>query len=152
MRLGLRLALAFLVVPFLFVRSEAQPEDPEWLYVIQGTVTDIAADRLVLDAGQTAVAFTDRPERQVAFVSLEELTAQAWGEDGTYRSDPPNAALVDESGETVAVITIVDASVVDGVLVLAIAPLQGELPEIGDVIALVLDPSGSNDPGNGAHA
>lgn len=40
-----------------------------------------------------AIWFTDRPDRESGAITTQML-ADEWGDDGTFRADPPNAALV----------------------------------------------------------
>lgn len=121
----------------------APPPEPLWLVVIQGEVTETAPGRITLAVPSTALAFTDRPMREVRFVDLATLVAAAWGEGGLFRIDPPNAALVDETAGEIAILTIGNAVLSDGLLVLDVLILEGATAAIGDRVAITIDGAAS---------
>ena len=119
--------------------QDAGAEDPSWLLVIQGEVVAIAEGEMAVVTSPRMLGFTDRPDRQVRFFDLPAFVAGAWAEDGDFRLDPPNAAVVDETGGTIAIVVIVDAEWLDGVLHMKVDNLEGTRPAVGDYIAITID-------------
>lgn len=109
-----------------------------WLMVVHGPVIAAEPGRLTLSAGTHAVAFTDRPDRDVALVNLVELS-EAWAAGGMFQVDPPNAAVVDEERDELAIVEITMAEWADGRFDMLVTVLSGTLPEAGDVVAIVID-------------
>lgn len=120
--------------------AQAPPdEEPSWLFVVHGAVISATDGNIVMAAGTHGTAFTDRPERLVRLFDIEAFVADAWSEQGDFRLLPPNASLVDITGNSVAIVEIVNASANNGALALEIVILDGALPIAGDVIALTID-------------
>jgi hypothetical protein len=138
-RLGVLLA-ALLAAPVVPAAEDAPSAgDPAWLFVVQGTVTAIDAAAMELAADRNVVAFTERPARQARVLVLADFIASTWGEGGDFRSDPPNASLIDETTGQIGIITMIDAIVVDGTLGFRFIAIEGGLPEVGDRVALTID-------------
>ena len=138
----------FAAVILAVTPASAQEEDKtEWLITIQGDVSEVHDGGLTMAVPANGIAFTDRPERRVAFVDLAAFVATAWAEDGPLRADPPNASLIDESSNAVAVVTITTMGYADGMLTVELTLLEGALPAVGDTIALTIDayPTAVND-------
>lgn len=118
----------------------AQPQDePTWLLVVSGTVTDTSAGQLALATSLRGVAFTDRPERTLRFIDIPWLVAAYWSAGGEFRANPPNASLIDENSRGIAVVEITDAAWTSGALHLDVALLEGDIPAAGDFVALTID-------------
>lgn len=133
--------LAFVAV-FAFATSAAAQEDDaelQWLMVIQGEVLEVGDGALTLAVPTTAIVFTDRPARQVRLINLAAFVEIAWAEDGTFRIDPPNAALLDETSNTIAIITVSDMRLADKGLILNVTVLEGSLPAPGATVAITVD-------------
>jgi hypothetical protein len=137
--IAIGLAMLTLVLASPAASQDPGSEEPAWLIVFQGDTTAISAEQMTIAAGPWGMAFTDRPGRQVRIVNLSTLVANAWGEDGTFRRNPPNAALIDETGSTIGIIEIGEAAWQDGVMTVSFSSLEGALPAVGDHIALVID-------------
>lgn len=137
---GILSAVAFgLLTALPSVAQEAADPDLEWMIIFQGEVREVSDGRIVLAANPHGIAFTDRPDRLVALVETGELVDSAWGEDGDFRADPPNASLINQTRESIGVVIITDAKWSDGILELAVSILDGELPATDDHIALTVD-------------
>ncbi len=135
-------AFCTLVAMVVFASSATAQEgdtDLEWLMVIQGEVTTVDDGALTMAVPPTAIVFTDRPARQAAVIGLSAFIESAWAGDGTFRTDPPNAALVDETNSTIAIIVITDMQFADGMLTLSVTILEGSLLSSGQTIALTID-------------
>ena len=117
-----------------------------WLAVVHRQVTDATDDRLTLDTGTSGVAFTDRPERAVRLFDIPTWVELAWAEDGSFVADPPNASLVDETENAIAIVEIAGASWVDEDLQVNVTYLGGEPPAVGDSVALTVDDGGAPMP------
>lgn len=137
-RVGVVLA-ALLAVPLAPAAQDAPGEDPAWLLVVQGTVTAVGAATMELAADRNVVAFTERPARQARLMILADLVASTWGEGSDFRNDPPNASLIDETTGQIGIITMIDATLVDGTLGFRFVALEGALPNVGDRVALTID-------------
>lgn len=128
------------VVSFLAACSgNDDGNDVSWLLVLQGTVAETGDTVLTLRTADTGIVFSDRPERQAHLIDLAAFVGTAWSEDGILRTDPPNASLVDESNNTIAVVTVIDAAMTDGMLTLIVEIVEGNLPAVGDEIGLTID-------------
>jgi hypothetical protein len=124
-----------------------QTEPENWLLVIQGTVLEVGDGTMSLDVPDIAVYFTDRPHRVVKPVVLSTYLQAAWANDAEMRQVPPNASLIDENANTIAVIEIFTLEIRDdGHLHAAFSLLDGNAPVVGDVIALTIDDDDSNCP------
>jgi hypothetical protein len=145
-----RLARALLVGLLLLTIAASQPSSaqdaaaqaaPEnWLLVIQGTVLEVGDGTMSLDVPDIAVYFTDRPHRVVQPVVLSTYLQAAWANDAEMRQVPPNASLIDENANAIAVIEIFTLEIRDdGHLHAAYSVLDGNVPVVGDVIALTID-------------
>ena len=141
------LAMGLVVVAPASVRSE--DDEPAWLFVVRGNVTAVSDTSLTLSDEPWVVAFTDHPFRSVRMVDLQSFVSEAWGEGGTFRADPPNASLIDEKNDTIAVIEVRDMSLQSGALVLRYDLLEGDRPDVMDRIALTVDPSNPSRPNGG---
>ena len=134
------LALIFALALAIYSPASGQPaEQPGWLFIVEGQVVAAEGGRLAIDAGASALAFTDRPSRLVQFIDLAAFIADAWGPAGDFRRDPPNASLVDETRGTIGVIEITDAGWEDGITTINFVILEGTLPTAGDRVALTID-------------
>ena len=137
-----QLAILAFVATLAFVSSAAAQEDDaelQWLMVIQGEVLEVDDGALTLSVPSTAIVFTDRPARQASLINLASFVEIAWAEGGTFRIDPPNAALLDEASNTIAIITVSDMRLADRGLILSVTVLEGSLPVSGATIAIVVD-------------
>lgn len=110
----------------------------EWLVVLQGEVTDAAPTRMSVAASPTAIAFADRPSHLVRIIDLGRFLAIPWA-DEEPAADPPNASVVDETAGDLAVIEINGMTLVDGLLTVDFALLEGRIPASGDRIAVTID-------------
>ena len=86
--------------------AETTDEGAEWLFVVDAEGATLSDTTLTLTGvNPEVIAFTDRPERQSATLSMEDLAA-AWAEGAdSFADDPPNAILGgtytdDEGNET----------------------------------------------------
>jgi hypothetical protein len=118
------------------------PGEQDWLFVLQGQLTEVSDTTLSLRPDPQVVAFTDRP-RRLARLSDAATLALAWGEGEPAKADPPNASLVNEADGELGVIEITDLSG-EGVTV-TFRRLEGTLPAVGDRIALTIDGLGAFD-------
>ena len=139
--IGGRIALAAtaIVLSGSLAACGSSDEEIVWLLVVQGEVTQIAGTEMVLAVPPTAIAFSDRPDRVVRVLELAPFLAAAWAADGTFDADPPNASLVDQSDQEVAVIEIVNMGLRDGLLTISYELLEGAGVALGDYIALTID-------------
>jgi hypothetical protein len=150
------LFLASVAGPAQAADAEAGASGGAWLYVVQGDVTEVFDTRLAITAGDRVLAFSERPMRAVRFVDLAGLVAEAWGEGGDFRQDPPNASLIDVDDGVVGVVEITDASHDNGLMVMTVVRLEGSLPAKGSRIALTIDShaegDGTTTSGDDSHA
>lgn len=117
----------------------ADNAEASWLFVIQGEVTAIADGTLTMSVPHSVVAFTDRPERQTQLMGVGAFVDGAWAEGGAFRSDPPNASLIDEANRQIDVVEIL-GMVLDGdSLTVTYRELNGGAPVVGDFVALTID-------------
>lgn len=131
--------LAFVLFAGNFANAQSAADEPTWLLVLQGEVTGVSEQQLVLRASPRALLFTDRPARQVRFADAASFVDKAWGPGGDFEQDPPNAALVGESDGSIGIIEIEDASWEGAELTLSAILLEGAWPEVGDQVALTID-------------
>ena len=113
------LTVATALIMGLFISSLAIAEDAKpakWLFVHTAEIAEItSATTLIMPATREIFAFTDRPNRQYAYMNAQEY-ALLWdkGEGDTFKSDPPNAVLTwvdgDEAKEAEVVIMHVSVS------------------------------------------
>jgi hypothetical protein len=125
------------------------------LMVQQASSATYDGKTLTLRGVATIVWFSNRPERLAGHMGTEAYLA-GWQPGGSFAGDPPNAALAipksgDATDETV-IVTLNTAKVVgDGVYAYDVTVVSGNLPKEVENAVLFVDPSGSGDPGNGAH-
>jgi hypothetical protein len=121
--------------------QEDAKTDAQWLAVIHGRMVAVADDQIVVDAYPNIIAFTDRPQRDVTLVDLEDFVEAAWGEDGFFINDPPNAAVAsairDDLDTKIIEMTAVDLD--ETRMTISLIPLEGDMPEAGDQIVLFVD-------------
>jgi hypothetical protein len=133
------LLAAALAVATPAAAQDRPSSDEAWLFVVQGTVTAIRSGAMALDADRTVVAFTERPDRRARLLPLVEFVASAWAEGGDFRTEPPNASLVDETAGGIGIVTLTSAALSDRTLTLGFVAIEGALPAAGDRIALTID-------------
>lgn len=137
-RFGLGLCLMVLVAAGAAAVAQTPAEEVRWLVVVQGQIAEFRPGTIILDAPPMAIAFTDRPERRVEMVDLRGFVAKGWGEGGPLRDVPPNASMVASTG-SIAIIEITDAIYDNGQLTLWAILLEGEVPNLGDHVAITID-------------
>ncbi len=139
-RIGLGLLAVLL---FGALMGRAQPVDSDaalnWLLVVQGAVTSVTDAEMTLTVPHAAIAFTDRPARQVRLIDLAAFAADAWAEGSELHAAPPNASVVDETKGRLAVIIITGMSYAGGALTIQFKELAGRPPSTGDRIAITID-------------
>ena len=97
---GVLASLIVAVSVIVVFRVGGDSQDPEWLLAHSSASASISMDAeggttLTLFGPDKSIAmFTDRPERQTALISVEEMITN-W--DTWFAGDPPNAALSDGS-------------------------------------------------------
>jgi hypothetical protein len=85
--------------------ASSEGETPSWLFVVNADQATLTSDSLLLSGvASTVIAFTDRPDRGFATITMEKLAA-LWTEGSdSFEEDPPNAAvdgtITDEDGST----------------------------------------------------
>ena len=112
------LTVATALITGLFFNSSAiaqEAKPAEWLYVHTAEIAEMtSATTLVMPVTRDIFAFTDRPNRQHAYMNAHEY-ASLWdeGEGDTFKADPPNAVLtwVDDDFVLEAEVVITDVSV-----------------------------------------
>ena len=112
------LTVATALITGLFFSSSAIAEEAkpaEWLFVHTAEIAEMtSATTLVMPVTRDIFAFTDRPNRQHAYMNAHEY-ASLWdeGEGDTFKADPPNAVLTWVDGDFVleAEVVITDLSV-----------------------------------------
>ena len=88
----------------------AQPA--EWLTVLQGRVASVDENMIAMYSGPTVVAFTDRPERRIGYMTTATYVEHLWGTDSSFATDPPNASFVfNGSGEDSYAILTINSSI-----------------------------------------
>ena len=153
--------LALIGISCLFFASCADSEEPkrdnhkkdtvpEWLFVHTSPEAQITSDTtLVMPVIREIFAFTDRPNRQHAFIKAHQFV-KLWIEDegNSFKADPPNAVLtwVDDGETKEAEVIITDAKVVEHVAGTAIQYfLQIEAGDVfiggADTVSLFIDGS-----------
>ena len=152
--------LALIGISCLFFASCADSEEPkrdnhkkdtvpEWLFVHTSPEAQITSDTtLVMPVIREIFAFTDRPNRQHAFIKAHQFV-KLWIEDegNSFKADPPNAVLtwVDDGETKEAEVIITDAKVVEHVAGTAIQYfVQVEAGDVFigevDTVSLFIDP------------
>lgn len=143
-----RLALAVCLTAAPIVAGVAQSagtadatdaQTPSWLLVIEGEVQAVSNGVMTLQAEPSGIAFTERPSRQTRYFRVDALDNSAWGEGGTFASDPPNASLVNITTDALGAITLSNAVWEDGVVEMRFEMLEGAPPSAGDRVALTVD-------------
>ncbi|SLN24223.1 hypothetical protein ROA7450_00982 [Roseovarius albus] len=141
----IRILKLIIVTGFLSIATAPETaiaeEDESWLIILHGTVSAATTEGFTLETGPTGIAFTDRPAREVQIVDIARAVDNGWAENGDFRTDPPNASLINENTESISVVEIVDANWNKGALQLRTKNLEGTPPSIGDSIAITIDES-----------
>lgn len=137
-------AAALAVSAFIAGAALAQEDgtsDAQWLAVIHGQMIEVADGSIVVDANPNIIAFTDRPQRDVSLVDLEDFVAAAWGEDGFFVDDPPNAAVASAVRDDLdtKIIEMTDVALDNTRMTIHMVPLEGDMPGAGDQIILFVD-------------
>lgn len=115
--------------------------DAQWLAVIHGQMVEVSNESIVVDANPNIIAFTDRPQRDVSLVDLEDFVAAAWGEEGFFVDDPPNAAVASAVRDDLdtKIIEMTDVALDNTRMTISMVPLEGDMPGAGDQIILFVD-------------
>jgi len=109
--------------------AEGDPVAPEWLF---GTdAADVTISKagsgfsVSLPANERVTAFTDRPNRQTATMTLRQF-ANDWSAYG-FDTDPPNAALLLETGSATrtSVVEMTSPRVRNGRVTFRLSPIDG---------------------------
>ena len=121
--------------------QEDNASDAQWLAVIHGQMVEVADRSIVVDANPNIIAFTDRPQRDVSLVDLEDFVAAAWGEGGFFVDDPPNAAVASAVRDDLdtKIIEMTDVALDNTRMTISMVPLEGDMPGAGDQIILFVD-------------
>ena len=72
--------------------QEAQ-QSKSWLFVQTASEFSLEGERLIIPYEREIFAFTDRPNRQHAYLNAHEFTALWSDGDDDFSQDPPNAVL-----------------------------------------------------------
>lgn len=91
-------AKAFSLSAMLCLASfTAMAQEPEqassWLFVQTASEFNLEGKSLTIPYEREVFAFSDRPNRQHAYLNAHEFTALWGGEDDDFSQDPPNAVL-----------------------------------------------------------
>ena len=121
------LTVATAIISGLFFSSSAIAEDAkpaEWLFVHTAETAEMtSATTLVMPVTRDIFAFTDRPNRQHAYMKAPQfVTLWDEGKGDTFKADPPNAVLtwVDGGKMKEAEVLITDAKVAGDVYGMAV--------------------------------
>lgn len=132
---------------------EATAEEPEFLFVqtSAGLTVDQAANTLrLVNVGQQALYFTDRPYRIAGHIKMADYLEEWTTGKDRFDEDPPNATLsVYEPGQTENTVAVVELTnpVPEGPdLIYTYRLIEGTMPEAGEATALFIDKIG---PGGG---
>ena len=106
--------------------QEDAKTDAQWLAVIHGRMVAVADDQIVVDAYPNIIAFTDRPQRDVTLVDLEDFVEAAVA-----------SAIRDDLDTKIIEMTAVDLD--ETRMTISLIPLEGDMPEAGDQIVLFVD-------------
>ena len=125
----------------------------DWLFALsaeRGTITESQGEYyLEISAGDVAkaVAFTDRPYRQVKVITIDELAAE-WTNPGasSFEADPPNASLCSE-GTPIDIIEIQGTTFCNGRVTFRYKYLSSTQHGEGEIKAVVLTVEGLERPG-----
>lgn len=126
--------------------AASESQSPEWLFVQASSHARVtAASTLEIPVQSLIFGFTDRPDRQYAYLSPAEFVS-LWDADldSGFSTDPPNAVLTwrvgDQVGEAELVLTDAHYSETDAVIVYEISIETGELtPGDLEVVSLFVD-------------
>ena len=106
------------------VAAEDAAKPAEWLFVHTAETAEMtSATTLVMPVTRDIFAFTDRPNRQHAYMKAPQfVTLWDEGEGDTFKADPPNAVLTWVDGDEMkeAEVLITDAKVVGDVYGMAV--------------------------------
>jgi len=130
--------LAFLAMLAVAPATAQNSGEQDWLFVLQGKVTEISDTAMSLRPDSQVVAFTDRPKRLARLIDVPTL-ALAWADGGPAKAAPPNASLVNEVDGEIGVIEIGNLAGDAAVVTVAFRRLEGSVPAVGDRVALTID-------------
>jgi hypothetical protein len=135
-------------VPIVFALGQSpRAEEAKKQYLFVQTANEGRLDGNVLTMtglGPTIVYFSDRPARDVGFVTYPEFLG-AWKRGAnSFASDPPNASLTyrDNGKPAVAVLELMEPSLSGGAMSYKVRFLQGKTPERFAPVSLFIDGGG----------
>ena len=123
----------------------AQENEPTYLFVQTAAQATYADGTLTLTGlGPVTVFFSDRPERDVGYLTYAEFL-EAWAKAAdSFAGDPPNASLTYRDGTepAIAVIELGDPRQAEDSLSYGVRMLEGVIPESFGPISLFIDAGG----------
>ena len=133
-------------IVFALVQSP-QSEEAKKQYLFVQTANEGRLDGNVLTMSglsPTIVYFSDRPGREVGFLTYPEFLGAWKRAANSFASDPPNASLTyrDNGKPAVAVLTLSEPSFSGGDLSYKVRFLQGKTPERFAPVSLFIDGGG----------
>lgn len=117
-------------------------DGPQYLFVQNSAAVKVNGSILTMkDVTPSTLFFSDRPFRIAGHMATEDFVAN-WGTgEGSFASDPPNAALsvFHDSGVTDVVVVLTNPRLRGKDLLYDVEVLQGDLPARGGPSALFID-------------
>lgn len=113
-----------------------------WMFTLSGNIISTGEGLFLLQPESHVIAFSDRPERSVHTLSLQDFVQNYWGPDASFSEDPPNASLVSSKikREQTAILVLNKLSYAeDGSLLVQYELLEGQAPSAGTAGVLVID-------------
>ena len=139
--IAVTLFILIAVGPALLASEKAAEPDVKWLFVQSGSSGAFDGERVTLGNVPPTVMFTDRPVRLSGHIQTADYLADTWGDEGTFRKDPPNAVLsvFGEGKVTVATVVLTDPKLDGKNLSYAVRILEGKIPETFGQASLFVD-------------
>ncbi len=141
----LTLSVAFLVVFALGQSPRSEEGNKQYLFVQTANEGRLDGNVLTMSGlGPTIVYFSDRPGRDVGFVTYPEFLGAWKRAANSFASDPPNASLTfrDNGKPVVAVLELMEPSFSGGALSYKVRFLKGKTPERFAPVSLFIDAGG----------
>jgi hypothetical protein len=116
--------------------------NPQFLYAMSAKSGSFKGDTLTLKDVPVVVYFSDRPNRLVGHMSLKKFVA-SWNKGpGSFKADPPNAALSIFDGDKAfnVVVELKSSKIIDGAIQFKIKMLKGKVPSSFKISSLFVDP------------
>ena len=128
------------------VINSKENENLQFLYVLSAQSGSFEGDTLTLKDIPLVIYFSDRPNRIAGHMNLDQFLKSWTNGLGSFKADPPNAALsiIGKNRDTNIVVEILSIEPKGNSMICKVRILAGEIPSSFDKTSLFIDPINQN--------